>query len=435
MNPRPAARLLSRRLSPHCLHARPRQPQLQASLLRTVQTTRQAPSSHRQSQKELLQALLEDEQQFREDSLGAPPPAAPHNPIDEITLQRIEAQRRAYYIRRSYYAAVGAAVCMLIPLLIIWNTDIPLGNKLVPKERADASNESNELFAGRPVHVIGTKVVAQDAKSGEEVELVDTGTSTIPHFPRTIHLPRDDDAGAAAAAGNAQDNEYTLLGLGVRSVSFLSIQVYVVGLYVRTADIATLQSRLIRTIDPVATTLVPAEKEKLRAALLDPTQGAEIWDAILRSKPGIRTAVRIMPTRKTDFNHLRDGWVRGMTARTQEAARRGETEYESEGFGAAMRDFKTLFGAKGAAPKGSVLVLTRDADGTLGAWFQEKEVAANQGQLVRLGSVRDERISRMVWMGYLAGKNVSSEGARRSVVDGCVEFVARPVGTVETMVT
>jgi hypothetical protein len=48
--------------------------------------------------------------------------------------------------------------------------------------------------------------------------------------------------------------------------------------------------------------------------------------------------------------------------------------------------------------------------------------------------VRDERVARLVWLGYLAGGTVASEGARRSVVEGVMELVERPIGTVETQV-
>ena len=51
-----------------------------------------------------------------------------------------------------------------------------------------------------------------------------------------------------------------------------------------------------------------------------------------------------------------------------------------------------------------------------------------------LGRVEDERVARLIWLGYLAGSKVSSPAARDGVVDGCVGFAARPVGSVETRV-
>ena len=140
-----------------------------------------------------------------------------------------------------------------------------------------------------------------------------------------------------------------------------------------------------------------------------------------------------------------------------------------------MRDFKALFGGKGRAPKGSVMVLARDADGKLEILMkqdQEREHEQQQRQqgdkighdvraeprdavsssssssnnsissssstaaerYTSLGAVTDERISRLIVMGYLAGKDVSSEGARRDIVDGVMGLVERPAGTIETKV-
>lgn len=270
----------------------------------------------------------------------------------------------------------------------------------------------------------GTAPPFSPGNAEDQAEQVPTGTSTVPTFPRTLQLTDDD--GSKAVAG--VPTEYQLMGLGVRTVSFLSIQVYVVGLYVATDDIAALQQTLIRQIDPVATTLVPDEKEKLRAKLLDPETGEEVWTRVLKDA-GVRTAVRIVPTRNTDFMHLRDGWVRGITARTQRAGQKGSVEFEDEGFALAMADLKGLFSGKKALSKGKTLLLTRNGQGVLRAWLDEGEKG-----VTKMGEVRDERVSRQVWLGYLAGKSVASEGARRSVVEGVMEFVERPVGTVATQV-
>ena len=47
-----------------------------------------------------------------------------------------------------------------------------------------------------------------------------------------------------------------------------------------------------------------------------------------------------------------------------------------------------------------------------------------------VGTMKDQRISRQVWLGYVGGKNVSSEKARESIVNGILELVERPLGTV-----
>ena len=189
---------------------------------------------------------------------------------------------------------------------------------------------------------------------------------------------------------------------------------------------------MIRTQDPVATTLVPGEKGALREALMDGDKSEDIWNAVLEDG-GIRSVFRIVPTRNTDFSHLKDGFVRQVTGKTQHfSSRRSDQSFGDESFGQSMNLFKDLFGAapRKQLPKGEILLLTRDAKGKLGAWYEDPK-----GARTRFGPViDDERISRLVWLQYLSGKNPSSPGARKSIVDGVMEYVERPVGTVSTQV-
>jgi hypothetical protein len=378
------------------------------------------------------------------------------NPLDEIAMERKFLAKRAHHIRRIKFAGVGLAICVIAQLLIVYQMNIKIneaealkkrqeaegeatgievvteapatkeGWSWFPVSKADASDSANKTFQGKEVIVApgGQKLLAHDGKTGEDIELVETGTSTIPHFPKTIQVP-------STSGANDDDTEYTLLGLGIRTVSFLSVQVYVVGLYIQTSSLATLQSKLIKRVNPLASSLVSTEKDELRTLLLDGDSSYELWDSILSDKSsGIKTAVRVVPTRNTDFGHLRDGWVRGITARTQLAQKKGDTTFQDETFGTAMKDFKAMMQGKGSAPTGSVILLTRDGDGTLGVLYQDKK-----GKIEDFGTLRDERIARLMWLGYLGGKTVSSEGARQGVVDGIIEVVSRPLGSVETKVS
>lgn len=268
-----------------------------------------------------------------------------------------------------------------------------------------------------------------DTSQAEAVELVQTGTSSVPTFPKTIHLSELDSG--TNVLPDSGDQEYQLVGLGIRTVSFLSIQVYVVGLYVALPDIAVLQERLIRTQDPVATTLVPGEKGKLREALLDADKSEDIWNEVLKDG-GIRSVFRIVPTRNTDYSHLKDGFLRQITGKTQHfAAKRNDQTFSDESFGQAVNEFKTFFNGapKKNLPKGEILLLGRDAKGSLSAWYEDPK-----GDRTRFGQIDDERLSRCVWLQYLSGSNPSSESARKNIVEGVMEYVARPVGTIATRV-
>ena len=346
-------------------------------------------------------------------------------------------------MRRIRIAAVGAVLCLAAQIAIVLMFPQESGGaakaneaaappspsplvSLVPRDRADAPDEANREFQGKPVKVLGggARIVARDESSGEEVELVSTGTSTVPHFPRTVSLPTGNEG---------KEEEYTLLGLGIRTVSFLGVQVYVAGFYVATSSLSGLQADLVKAVNPIASALIPGEKEQLRAGLLDGEKSYDIWDQLLKEKGSdVKSVWRIVPVRNTDFAHLRDGWVRGITTKTQAAsASKDKEQFSDDSFGAAMSEFKAIFGGKGRAPKGSVLLITRDGNGTLGVLFQEKE---GKGEALDFGHVADERIARLIWLGYLGGKNVSSEAARKGVVNGIMELVERPIGSVETKV-
>jgi Chalcone isomerase like len=313
------------------------------------------------------------------------------------------------YKRRANLAAAGLSATILATYALLTYNDVKL----------DAPPNVPE-FTTSPIVT---------PSEDHPIEQIPTGTSTIPTFPKFIHLPTTEPPEGPNVLKQAEE-EYQLVGLGIRTVSFLSIQVYVVGLYIAVADIAALQERLIRLVDPVATALVPGERQTLRTLLMDPEKGDQIWSEVLKHE-GLRTAMRIVPTRNTDFMHLRDGWVRGITGRTQRATQAGNSEFDNESFGEAVRDFKGMFGggARKSVPKGQTLLLARGAKGAMTAWYKE-----DGKPMMQLGAVTDERISRLVWLGYLAGKTVASESARQSIVDGVMEYVERPVGTVAAQV-
>ncbi|KAH7402203.1 chalcone-flavanone isomerase-domain-containing protein [Phaeosphaeria sp. MPI-PUGE-AT-0046c] len=430
--------------------------------------------------------LLRSKPQLRNTARYAAPkngsiPGSRQASEDFVSLHRADAIRRAEAIRRRNWLALGAALSMIAPIILVRLWDAPIDKDSQKKEeetpsrgvvdmimgpptRTDAPRKAAEEFQGKKVVIAaGDKVIAApvdaenpQASDPDAIELVDTGTSYVPYFPRTIRLPTDTTGPEQVGS----DADYQLLGLGIRKVSFLRVQVYVVGLYVKTADIGKLQNHLINTVNPTASALIPGEKDELRKALLDPERSNKIWEAILSQSgtSAVDMAFRVVPCRGTDFKHLQDGWMRGIASRTDEVRRKqaemlrqqaaesksialpkpvDENEFSDDSFGLAMKEFKNIFQGKGKAPKGSVIILTRNKKGALGAMYQPLVQAGKgekMGQTSFLGEVKDPRVSRLVWLLYLGGQNVSSEPARENIVDGCIHITERPVGTVEGMV-
>lgn len=292
------------------------------------------------------------------------------------------------------------------------------------------------LSPSDPLNTGVRKVVKYD-DNGREI--VATGNSKVPEFPRTIELPdyaktnssqQQQPAAAATVTSPTliiyppaaqSETEYTLVGLGTRSVSFLGINVYVLGYYIATADIAELQARLVKKINPLASTLVSTEKDDLRKKLLDAVESEQIWDELLSSGVPARSLIRIVPVRDTDFPHLRDGFMRAIQARTG--------KIKDEKFGEGMKAFRQAFN-RGKVPMKKELLLLRDKQGRLTMVYDDGKSAGKQV----MGTIDEERISRALWMNYLAGKNVASEEARKNIVSGIMEFAERPIGTVAAQV-
>lgn len=352
--------------------------------------------------------------------------------LDTLNVNRLAAQYAEYHRTRQQALAGGAVAGVISIIYVCWKISQKLRED---GGRGGATQLDSSLPAGDPINDPRRKVVKHD-ENGREV--VATGNSYVPEFPRTVELPdygrSREPEGSNGAAGNgvtaptlivppsvAAGTEYTLVGLGTRSVSFLGINVYVLGFYVATQDIADLQQHLVRKISPIASTLVASEKDDLRARLTDPAEGEQIWDEFLRAGIPARSMVRVVPVRDTDFHHLRDGFVRAIQAR--------EGKAKDEEFGEAMREFKRIFN-RGKVPKRKELLMLRDKAGKLTLVYDEGKSSGRE----LIGTVRDERISRALWMNYLGGKKVASEEAKTSIVNGIMEFVERPVGTVATQV-
>ena len=106
-----------------------------------------------------------------------------------------------------------------------------------------------------------------------------------------------------------------------------------------------------------------------------------------------------------------------------------------EKFGEAMKHFRQIFN-RGKVPAKKELLLIRDGEGKLSVVYDDggnKKEGRPAGRHL-VGTVDDERVSRALWLNYLAGKKVASEPARKSIVEGIMEFVERPVGTVAAQV-
>ena len=361
--------------------------------------------------------------------------------LDSLNVSRFSQRRERYNSHRLAFlwagALAGTAGCILI------SVELFRAIRLSQTNDKAATHPSDSKMANAPIKGAGHASIRLDGSDGLVTdqdgvkrkivvrddlgrEAVPTGVSTIETFPRTVELmpPQCNSIStdATATAPQSATTEYMLVGLGLRTVTMFRIQAYLVGLYIAKDDVARLQKHLIRRINPTATTLVPSECDSLRHALLDHARGENEWDALLR-ETGCRTLFRIIPVRDTSLSHMRDAFV---TAATSRGSQRG---YMDQEFGNTVGEFKRFFG-RGSAAKGQEILLCRDGSGQLVVMFGDGKSSIRK----KLGTVVDERFSRILWLNYLSGKKVASEQARTNIVHGVVELVERPIGTVKTQV-
>ncbi|KAG8959669.1 hypothetical protein FRC03_007645 [Tulasnella sp. 419] len=155
-----------------------------------------------------------------------------------------------------------------------------------------------------PLHLEAPIQKAPSQKDGriESSEVVVDPSTSIP-FPKTIKFTSPDATPTL-----------TLLGLGVRTVSFLKLQVYAVGFY---AD-----------LDGVNLSELSTPEEKI--------------DHLIKTRT---VAVRLVPTRNTSFQHLRDAYVRSLQNRLMLSKKRegALSEAEEEAIYPFIQQLKAAF--------------------------------------------------------------------------------------------
>ncbi|TIB03446.1 hypothetical protein E3P94_00767 [Wallemia ichthyophaga] len=246
-------------------------------------------------------------------------------------------------------------------------------------------------------------VLAYYSHNADTIRLDTPNTPTKPILAGVLqdlesHLSKDSDTGVKfpnEVASVHDSGALKLLGLGVRTVSFLSIRVYSLGIYAEESAHSALSA-------------VENVKEKLtRTASQDSDMvGEKLMERLITSP--YTFAVRIVPVRNTDFGHLRDGFVRAVQARMKTSQLGAE---ESQQVNESLQTFKSFF-PPSKVPKGDELTLTKTRSGDL--------VLSYKGDtLGRLDSKSEgvKFISTQLLLAYFADKNPISPKAKASVIN------------------
>ncbi|KAG5356074.1 Altered inheritance of mitochondria protein 18 [Yarrowia sp. B02] len=244
------------------------------------------------------------------------------------------------------------------------------------------------VYLSQPIALEAHKPVVPASDS------VQPPTSTPP-FPSTL---------------SADGKTWSLLGCGVRRVSFLGFDVYAIGLYMPEN-----QKRDVRELLQSTAGFQQAngDVDEFKKSLLDPVHGAAKIRWLLDQ--GVDIRIRIVPVRNTDFGHLRDGFVRTILAHP-------EAKEQTKEFADGLAELKTIFSRKMSVPKHNVLVMNRAGNsGELKITYYDAKSEGDLGEGAVLGTVHNPQVSELLLLQYLTGKKPISETLRDSVINGLVQ--------------
>ncbi|OJA18840.1 hypothetical protein AZE42_00821 [Rhizopogon vesiculosus] len=198
--------------------------------------------------------------------------------------------------------------------------------------------------------VQSTVTVRLDAEPALPNSEFETDPATSIAFPKTLRIP-----------SKFPLPQFSLVGVGVRTVSFLGIKVYSVGFY---ADLANPNLKI-----PVTAT--PDEKIEL-----------------------------IVRNTSTSYSHLRDGFMRALAARMQLAhARATVTPEEEAAAQSPLRKLKSLFPTT-ALPKGTPLDIILGAPS--GSPSRPRTLIFRD-----MGSVENDWVANEFVLAYFEGNGIS----------------------------
>ncbi|KAG8757512.1 hypothetical protein FRC14_001989 [Serendipita sp. 396] len=226
------------------------------------------------------------------------------------------------------------------------------------------------IAAGVLSSIIRDKPARADTWDDKTIGNSKKDPATDVEFPTTLDLPGTPPL--------------TLLGLGVRTVSFLGLKVYSVGFY---ADLN--QPGFIPRLDGTA-------EERIEYLIRNTT-----------------CALRIVPVRSTSHTHLRDGFVRAIQSRITLAQKSGLITPEEED--ALIQPMQTL---KGLFPNVS-LPKHKPLHAVLTA--PDRSTSSRTLYFPELGRLDDSWIANEFFLSYFAGKGISP-AMKQSVEEAITEI-------------
>lgn len=258
----------------------------------------------------------------------------------------------------------------------------------------------------RKLHLEASQVPSSvQTKETEEFRL-DPATGQA--FPLSISVPQD--------VFSSGSDQLRLIGLGVRTVTFLSVRVYVAGLYMDAKAIDVLKSS--------------SDWKGFEASWMSSKEKNQTGEALISAllDQNITCAIRIVPVRPTDYNHLKGGLSRAIQGRAKAARKANLLSPDADqALSNSIQELGDAF-PRATLAKGRTLdmVISPASSGKPG--FLDLTLIED-GKIfgrVKAPSYAEKQftVPRQMLLAYLADKDEISKPFKQSVIEG-IEKITR----------
>lgn len=217
-------------------------------------------------------------------------------------------------------------------------------------------------------------------------------------------------------------NNYTLLGSGVRTLSISSYKVYGMGIYIADDDLP-LVSKVLDTNylskafidDPNFEDL--SHKQKVKLALNDPVKSEVIINSLLDA--GVKFLIKMTPIIKSNLTFVREGGIVKFLKTSPEYNDSIKYPGDHELIDSGIDEVRKAFTHKGSLLVNDDLIMELKKDNVLQFYYYN----AKRDKTFTMGQVTEPLIGKILFRGYLSANEPLCEDARDNFVNEITRLI------------
>ncbi|CAB4254423.1 similar to Saccharomyces cerevisiae YHR198C AIM18 Putative protein of unknown function [Maudiozyma barnettii] len=206
---------------------------------------------------------------------------------------------------------------------------------------------------------------------------------------------------------------YSLLGLGVRSVIVESFKVYGLGIYIADDDkkyVPMILNSFFLKKTFIDTDENKTHKENVLAALEDPVKSVILARNLLDG--GVRMTAKFTPIKNTNLTFVREGIIKTIWNHPN-------AEENREVLEKGIDELRNAFNKKGSFLKDDDLLMELNSDGSL----QMTYINCKHGDVYKMELVKEPAVGRFLFSQYMSGPNPLSVPCKNEITKSLVDLV------------